>query len=429
MKTAKPSLLTAVAMVVAGFTVFGVGVVPAYAGFTAQGKADICPQCNQDGTWSVPSGPSGSGGTPGTSAVPSGPTPQQREAERRRVQRQRMNETNDKGLRFYEQGDYELAIQALREALALCTREGDCEIIRRSIQGTQEKIERKRAEAQRQRDLEASKQAIGGMLNDLASTWGATPPAGSGGAGGLGFMSSDDNTAINAGDPDGTTGSLEFMGTGQPLFSKGTKDSAPPLAFYDPKHQTLAGEPLKDSVAPVRKRQLAAVDVNRLAARVKAQASSGKANPRTEVFLSALEVGKGDWAESYRHLQDARKRFPDNLAIRDAKNFFEGLTHRLDEVLPLAMEDMYREAMGVDPTKDRDQRRAESDYETWDLVKRAQAQVVDEAAGAREYEVALKLLERAQARHADNLWLRDLSNYFEGSLYSLQMGLTTAADQ
>ena len=101
----------------------------------------------------------------------------------------------------------------------------------------------------------------------------------------------------------------------------------------------------------------------------------------------------------------------------------------LDEVFLLSTEDYFWENMGLDLAKDRDQRRAESDDETWALVKRAQAQVVDEAAGVREYEAAFRLLEQARARHAENLWLRDLSNYFEGSLYSLQMGLTSAATQ
>ena len=40
MKIAKPSLLIAFVMVVAGFTVFGVGFGPANAGFKAQGKAN-----------------------------------------------------------------------------------------------------------------------------------------------------------------------------------------------------------------------------------------------------------------------------------------------------------------------------------------------------------------------------------------------------
>lgn len=440
MKIAKPSLLIAFVMVVAGLTVFGVGFGPAYAGFKAQGKADICPQCNQDGTWNVPSGPSGGGGTP----TPSGPSPAELEAERRAAQQQQMLDTNDKGLRHSRAGEHELAVEAFREALALCTRESNCEVIRRNVANAQswideknaeaerqrQEAERQRQEAERQRQVEEAKQAIGGMLDDLASQWGAS---GSGETGGLGFMSSDDNTAINAGDNDDTTGSLQFMGSGQSLFSRGTKDSAPPLAFGDP-NRKLAGEPLKDSVAPVRKRQLAAVDVNRLAASVKAKPSAGKANPRTEVFLDALEVGKDDWAKSYRYLQEARKKYPDNLAIRDAKSFFEGLTSSLDEVAPLYFEELRKMTADIMFSqmagREGAEKQAEIDYETWALVERAYAQLgKGKENKVSDYQAANRLFKEAQKRNPDHLGIRDSANFFEGALYREQMGLRTTAAQ
>lgn len=278
-----------------------------------------------------------------------------------------------------------------------------------------EEVERKRQEAEMQRRDEEATQAIRGMLDDLASKWGATRRSGPDATGGMVFMGSDQGGDTSAKPSGGATDGFVFMGSGESVFSKGTKDSAPVIVSADPDHDRLAGEPLKDSPA--------ALQVNRLAAAVRSEASVGEANPRTEVFLDALEVGN-DWAESYRYLQEMREKFPDNLAIRDAKTFFEGMTQRIDEVSPLSMEDYFRREMGLDPTKDRDQRQAESDYKTLALVRRAQAQIRDETAGAREYEVALKLLKQARARHGENLWLRDLSNYFEGSLYSYQMELT-----
>jgi len=46
---------------------------------------------------------------------------------------------------------------------------------------------------------------------------------------------------------------------------------------------------------------------------------------RADALLSALEYGKGNWDASYTYLQVAHKANPDNLAVRDALNYFEAL--------------------------------------------------------------------------------------------------------
>lgn len=95
----------------AGSTALGNG--PAYADFLSPaGQPALCPQCNQDGTWSVPSSPSRGGGTPGPSYTPSGPSPAELDAERRRAQHQKMLDTNKKGISHYEAGEFELAVGA-----------------------------------------------------------------------------------------------------------------------------------------------------------------------------------------------------------------------------------------------------------------------------------------------------------------------------
>ena len=78
MKAAARSLLIALMMMAPGPAVFGLGFGPALA----DGKAEICPSCNQDGTWTNPS----TGTTSGPSNVPATPTPEQiRAAERDRL--------------------------------------------------------------------------------------------------------------------------------------------------------------------------------------------------------------------------------------------------------------------------------------------------------------------------------------------------------
>jgi len=46
---------------------------------------------------------------------------------------------------------------------------------------------------------------------------------------------------------------------------------------------------------------------------------------KADAILDALEYGKGDWQRSLKYLEVAHKSDPDNMAVRDAFNYLEGL--------------------------------------------------------------------------------------------------------
>ena len=50
-----------------------------------------------------------------------------------------------------------------------------------------------------------------------------------------------------------------------------------------------------------------------------------ESNSKTEVILDALDYGNGNWEESVKYLEIAHQANPNDLAVRDALNFMQGL--------------------------------------------------------------------------------------------------------
>jgi tetratricopeptide (TPR) repeat protein len=89
-----------------------------------------------------------------------------------------------------------------------------------------------------------------------------------------------------------------------PLFSKGTKDSAPPsLGGLDPEW------PIVRDLKKVQEGTPEALLT---------------ANRRTQILLTALQVHPDDWEGSIRYLENRLAESPDDIAVRDALNLLHG---------------------------------------------------------------------------------------------------------
>lgn len=143
---------------------------------------------------------------------------------------------------------------------------------------------RKKREEERQKQFEQDKQNALKMLKS--------------GTGKLGVKgASGDSPLLKTSTPIGT-------GLKEPLFSKGTKGSAPPyLGGLDSKWPIVV-EPSKVQGGTPE--------------------ALYTANRRTHVLLDALEANPGNWEGSIRYLQNRLADSPNDLAVRDALNLVRG---------------------------------------------------------------------------------------------------------
>ena len=146
---------------------------------------------------------------------------------------------------------------------------------------------RKQREEERKRQFERDKQKALKMLKS--------------GTGKLGIK------GASGGSPPLKTNTQGVTGLKEPLFSKGTKGSAPPyLAGLDSKWPIVA-EPSKVQGGT--------------------EEALYNANRRTHVLLDALEANPGDWKGSIRYLRNRLADSPNDLAVRDALNLVRGYYH------------------------------------------------------------------------------------------------------
>ncbi|MBT7291200.1 MAG: hypothetical protein HN838_01610 [Rhodospirillaceae bacterium] len=425
MKAAARSLLIALMMMAPGPAVFGLGFGPALA----DGKAEICPSCNQDGTWTNPS----TGTTSGPSNVPATPTPEQiRAAERDRL--------NDLGQAAREHGDLAAAIDYFRAALesdpandAIRRRLGSAQnnlaveasargdyatalrlyqeaalndpgddVIRQNLASTREILERQQQEAAWQRQLDTAKQTIGGMLNNLADEWGASGSPGSSDASG-------DLDFADPGRAETTSDGFDFIESGEQASPPAHNDSSVvDLTFIDPDEpmvvdpRSVKGESAVDTLPPVQAEQLRDA--------VKSAAPTGDAR-KTEILLDALEVGNSDWNASLSYLAAARRKFPDDLAVRDAMATLMGIAGLFDDGgLPANF--------GADMLGPLDDDTG-LDYDSWALLRRAEERI-SSARNSADWQVVHELFEQAQEKNPGQLRLRDWANYTEGVIIGMQ---------
>lgn len=157
---------------------------------------------------------------------------------------------------------------------------------------------------------------------------------------------------------------------------------------------------------------------------IRGSGAPGASESRTHVLLDALEVGGGDWGKSLNYLVEAGAKFPDDLNIRDADKYFEGLTFYLSETecrecMDRRMNSLlfdYNFLYGLrDPNKG-------LDYQAFSLVQRAN-KAWDKAIDTNDWDSAARLMRQAHELKPDHLKIRDNANYLEGLQAAAQNGL------
>ena len=160
-------------------------------------------------------------------------------------------------------------------------------------------------------------------------------------------------------------------------------------------------------------KQLAAAHKQVLPGKLKAALESSAVSSggdKTRVLLDALGVGGGSWQKTLAYLADARRRYPNNLAVRDAAAMVSGITLGIVEKPPSLGIDVIIEQQGLN-------------YETWSLVERSYTHgkraiessgASDFDRGIRELTIARRLLQQAQEKAPNNLGIRDRINFLEG---------------
>lgn len=308
---------------------------------------------------------------------------------------------NELAIRLGERGDYAGAVSLLEAAIQ---NRPDDDVVRQNLAAYRATISRQHEEAERQKQLDRSKRVIGGMLNDLAEEFGtSSSPNSSGASGGLNFADSGGAEVASNG--------LSFMTPGMQTTSPANQDtSVVDLTFMDPNKpmvvdpRTVEGEAAARGPTPLQTAEL------RDAVR-SAEATGG--NRKTEILLDALEVGNTDWTLSLSYLEEARHRFPGDLAIRDALATLMGInaTFGLDggSVFPNFGSDMLGSFGDI----------AGLDYETHALLQRAAAKF-STAMTSSDWEVVHRLFAQAHERMPHQLRIRDWANYSEGTVIGLQ---------
>ena len=163
-------------------------------------------------------------------------------------------------------------------------REQELEWQRQRQRQLQEEEARKEREEERRKQFEQDKQNALKMLKS--------------GTGGLGIKGASGHSPILK------TSTPNETGIKEPLFSKGTKGSAPPhLGELDSKWPIVVDPKKVQGGTPE---------------------ALYTANRRTHVLLDALQANPGDWEGSIRYLQNRLADSPNDLAVRDALNLVRG---------------------------------------------------------------------------------------------------------
>ena len=352
---------------------------------------------------------------------------------RRRKQEARnyANQLNEAGLDFSRRGKYKEAAEQYRLALEYWPGEPTItENLRRAEQNAEESQRR----AIEHEKWKQAQQAIGGMLDDLASQWGAT---------GSSDQPIDMDFAGSQAIP--SDDSLEFVASKEPLFSKGTKESAPVdltfdegtrLPVVDPR--VVKGEMTAEEARTARQNALKAQSSIMLGALMTGQGDYDKAlsylreaqklrpddlgikkaigytlylrdkksgmvaSPKAGAILDALEYGKGDWQASTNYLKDWYRMDPENLPVRDALNFTEGMGGCLLPPNEIPLPSGYKAPSQKGKVHDSTINKAMQSF------------------NAGEYEKAYNYYKKAHEQNPEDLGVRDMMNFSEGSWAALQ---------
>lgn len=364
--------------------------------------------------------------------APSGPSPVELERQRKSSEAYNLNE---EGIRHWNQQDWSKAAEYFRKALAL---DPNRPVIRENLRRAEELLTEQRQLREQARQMDEAKVKVGRMLDELSADF-----DGSKGRNTPGSMSGPAAASPQPG------GSLEFMGPGEPLFSKGTRTSAPvDLRFMEEKDsQVVDPRVVKGRMTPEEARKEREKD-----ARVQAMLDSavtavskkdygqairhfeealklrpedkdirmdlgallhardqeqGKsvANPKVEAILDAFEYGRGDWGKSLSYLQGASKANPGHLGYRDALAFVQGMSGYFQAPDASAM------PASVNPQPDK---------QTRDLLTKA-----EESSRKKDYEGAVRYYRQAHERNPADLTLRDMLYFCEGRFAAQQTPVAT----
>lgn len=370
---------------------------------------------------SRPKSSSGRGSGSFTPSVPSGPSPAELERQRKAKEATLLNE---EGIREWNRYDVGRAAECFRKALEL---DPNRPVIRDNLRRAEEILAEQKHQREQTRLLDEAKPKVDRMLDDLSRGLG-----GSTGSNAPGAVSGSAAAGPQAGE------SLEFIGEREPLYSKGSRTSAPvDLRFtegadsgvVDPRvvkgrmtpeeagkerekdarvqamlDSAVADFRRKDYDRAIRKFQDALKlkpgdkDIRMdLAALLQARdAAQGKSvsNPRVEAILDSFEYGRGDWGKSLSYLQGACKANPSHLGYRDALAFVQGMSGFFQEPDTSGM------PASVSPQKDR---------QTRDLLAQA-----EESSRNKDYDGAVRYYRQAHERNPNDLTLRDMLHFTEG---------------
>ncbi len=251
------------------------------------------------------------------------------------------SQANELGNEYYKKGDWNNAIESYEQALKYAP---DDKVIQENLENTRDVIKKLaekdslRREANR-KDVEV-RAKLDNMLDNLAEDFGSSGTR-------------VDSTTV--------TDSPGFMGPSEPLFSKGSKSSAPvDLRFANPSEPlTVRPEDVKGASADDQVHRLtgdalmemslgnysAAISDLEAAVRLKPndrelrillgealyqrdKRNGARGNPKADILLDAVEYGKGDWNSSIRYLEDAVSREKNEekaQVLRDVRNHIEAL--------------------------------------------------------------------------------------------------------
>ena len=334
---------------------------------------------------------------------------------------------NRKGNTFFDQRNWTTAIQYYGNALGYKPEDKVIQDNLRKARAAAE-AEGRRAtdEMRRQQERAAAQTKINEVLDGLAKEFGASHSPG---------PSSDQLTFPHTSSSD----ALDFSHPGEPRFSKGSESSAPvDLRFMRPgtpavvDPRVVKGEMTPEQARLARETELRVRADIALGARMVGTGNYAEAlrflrdaeklkpddlgikkaigytlylrdrrtmppSPKAEALLDALEYGQGDWRTSVEYLKDLYLKNPNNLPVRDALNFAEGLSG-------------YWSPPGEIPLP--------PGYKAPFLKGEAHALAMKgvDSLGAREYERAHDYFRKAHQQSPDDLGIRDMVHFSEGFL-------------
>ncbi|MFC2140579.1 tetratricopeptide repeat protein [Candidatus Auribacterota bacterium] len=241
--------------------------------------------------------------------VYTGPSPEELERQRKR---QEATELNKLGIHYWNCRNWKKAAEYFEKALDL---NPTSKVIRANLRRAKEIVDGEIAQQKRREEWEEAEKRIKNILSDLNTDFDGISASG---PSGITFGSSVPSDVSSK-------SSLDFVGSKEPLFSKGNKHSAPVgLQFVDSTQPlTITPEEIKGKLPTEKGLKINYVPKPALPSLEDYQYHK---KTRADIILDTLEVGRGSHIKSVRHLEDYLKKVdPGNIKVRDALSYITGL--------------------------------------------------------------------------------------------------------